>query len=51
MTQALERTSEYGNTTKHHQTGAMFHSDQLNNDMATLKELILKCIEEAITKR
>lgn len=44
---ALGRILEYGNTTKHHSHSATFNGDQLNNDITTLKDIILKCIEEA----
>ncbi len=47
---ALGRISEYGNTTKHHPTAATFNGDQLNNDMVALKDVVLKCIEEAASK-
>lgn len=45
---AMARIREYGNTTKHHPVAATFNGDQLNNDMNTLKEVVLKCIAEAI---
>ncbi|MDE3169795.1 MAG: hypothetical protein KGL75_06605 [Acidobacteriota bacterium] len=45
---AVHRILEYGNTTKHHAVSATFNGDQLNNDMVTLKDVILKCIEEAV---
>jgi hypothetical protein len=44
---ALDRTSEYGNQTKHHRISATFNGDQLNNDMITLKPVIMACIEQA----
>lgn len=47
---ALTRVSEYGNVTKHDPVAATFNADQLNNDMITLKTLILKCIGDAATK-
>ena len=47
---ATKRIREYGNTTKHHPTGAMFNAGQLNNDVVTLAPVILKIIEEAGTK-
>ena len=50
MRSAVERMQEYGNTTKHHSISATFNGEQLNNDMQTLKELILKCIEVASKK-
>lgn len=45
---AMSRIRDYGNTTKHHPIAATFNGDQLNNDMNTLKSVILKCIAEAI---
>lgn len=45
---ALERIRGYGNTTKHHPVSATFNGEQLNNDMIALKDVILKCIEEAV---
>lgn len=48
--QALERILGYGNTTKHHKTAATYDGDQLNNDMVTLKMVIIKCIEDAGNK-
>lgn len=50
LTNALQRIREYGNTTKHHPVSATFNGDQLNNDVTSLKNVILKCIEEAETK-
>jgi hypothetical protein len=47
ITQALHRISSYGNTTKHHEKSANFNSEQLVNDMDTLKDVILKLAEEA----
>ncbi|GAA0537864.1 hypothetical protein FHS83_003505 [Rhizomicrobium palustre] len=47
---ALVRVREYGNTTKHHRIAALFNGDQLNNDIVSLKPVILKCIEEAAAK-
>lgn len=47
---ALTRTQDYGNTTKHDALAATFNGDQLNNDIAVLRPVILKCIEEAATK-
>jgi hypothetical protein len=47
---ALTRTLDYGNTTKHEPVAATFNGDQLNNDLAVLKTVILKCIEEAAAK-
>jgi hypothetical protein len=47
---ALTRVSEYGNVTKHDPVAATFNADQLNNDMITLRAVILKCIEDAASK-
>lgn len=47
IAQALGHLSTSGDVTKHDGTAAMFNGEQLANDMETLKELILKCIEEA----
>lgn len=44
---AIERTREYGNLTKHHRVSAAFNGDQLNNDMVTLKPVVVKLIKEA----
>ena len=44
---ALERIKDFGNSTKHHPTAATFNGAQLNNDMASLKGIILKCIDNA----
>lgn len=44
---ALERISEFGNTTKHHPVSATFNGSQLNNDMTTLKDVIMACIADA----
>lgn len=46
--EAIKRISEFGNTTKHHETAANFNGLQLYNDMQTIKELILKLCEEII---
>ncbi len=45
--EALDRIQGYGNATKHHKVSAFFSGDQLNNDMMTLKDVFLKCIETA----
>lgn len=45
---AVKRISHFGNTTKHHETSATFNSDQLANDMETLKELIFKIADDAL---
>jgi len=44
---AMVQIREFGNTTKHHPVAALFSGDQLNNDVCTLKVVILKAIEEA----
>jgi hypothetical protein len=48
---ALGRVSASGDVTKHDAVGALFNSEQLVNDMETLKDLILKCAEEAEAKK
>lgn len=50
MRDVLERIRSYGNTTKHHSIAGIFNGDQLNNDLAALKTVILKCLEEAAGK-
>lgn len=47
---AMVQIREFGNTTKHHPIAALFSGDQLNNDVCTLKAVILKAIEEAASK-
>jgi hypothetical protein len=47
LTEAINRIGGYGNTNKHHPVAATFNGDQLNNDMITLKEVILAVIAEA----
>ncbi|THD36228.1 MAG: hypothetical protein E7773_09950 [Sphingomonas sp.] len=44
---ALTRLSTSGDVTKHDGKAAFFNGPQLINDMETLKDLILKCAEEA----
>lgn len=44
---ALKDISTSGDVTKHDGTAALFNGEQLANNMDTLKNLILKCIEEA----
>lgn len=46
VTKALEQVATSGDVSKHDGTAAQFNGDQLANDMDTLKELILKCLEE-----
>tara|TARA_R100001143_G_C3349169_1_gene128536 strand:+ start:300 stop:1598 length:1299 start_codon:yes stop_codon:yes gene_type:complete len=48
---ALQRIQNYGNTTKHHDTAAAFNGDQLYNDIESLKGLILKIIEDAVSEK
>ncbi len=47
---ALDRIQAFGNSTKHHKVSAAFNGDQLNNDIVTLAEVFLKCVEEASRK-
>jgi len=47
LREALSHISALGNTTKHHSVAAHFNGDQLNNDMITLKDVIVACIAEA----
>lgn len=47
---AIKRISDYGNSTKHHPQSAAFNGDQLNNDVITLKEVILKILKEVLNK-
>lgn len=49
--QAIKRISEFGNTTKHHETAANFNGLQLYNDMQTINDLILKLCEEVINDK
>ena len=50
INEAITRISEFGNTTKHHETAAAFNGEQLSNDLETLREVIVKCADEAISK-
>lgn len=50
LSEALKRISQFGNTTKHHAVLAAFAGDQLNNDMTALKEVVLKCVDDASNK-
>jgi hypothetical protein len=50
LSEALKRVSQFGNTTKHHAVLAAFAGDQLNNDMTALKEVVLKCVDDASKK-
>lgn len=46
----LDHIRDYGNTTKHHPVAAIFNGEQMNNDMVAPRDLLVKCIEEAISK-
>lgn len=50
ISEALRRASTSGDVTKHDAVAALFNSEQLVNDMETLKDLILNCADEALTK-
>lgn len=50
ITEALKHLSASGDVTKHDGTAALFNGEQLANDMDTLKDLILKCIEGIANK-
>jgi len=45
VTEALQHVATSGDVTKHDGTAALFNGEQLANDLDTLKNLILKCIE------
>lgn len=47
----MGRIREYGNTTKHHPISATFNGDQLNNDMRAFKQVLVKCIEDAVSRK
>lgn len=47
INEALRRASASGDVTKHDAGAALFNGQQLINDMETLRDLILKCAEEA----
>lgn len=47
---ALENISVQGNITKHDRLSGNFNGEQLANDMETLKDLILKCVEDILEK-
>lgn len=51
ITEALARLAASGDVTKHDGIAAHFNGEQLANDMDTLKNLILKCLEEIADKR
>jgi hypothetical protein len=51
IAEALRRVSASGDVTKHDAVAALFNADQLVNDMETLKDLIIKCAEEALAKK
>ena len=46
----VKRISEFGNTTKHDKNSAAFNGEQLANDVDTLREVLLKLIEEVKSK-
>lgn len=46
ITEALKHVATSGDVTKHDGTAALFNGEQLANDMDTLKDLILKCIDD-----
>jgi hypothetical protein len=48
---ALKRIQEFGNQTKHHKRAAAFSAPQLNNDLGSLEELIVKLINEAVANK
>lgn len=48
---AIKSVQELGNNTKHDKTAAAFNGTQLYNDMETLKDLVIKCIELAETQK
>lgn len=45
--QALKRISDFGNTTKHDSTGAMFNGEQLANDFDMIAPIVLELAKEA----
>jgi hypothetical protein len=51
IAEALRRVSASGDVTKHDAVAALFNAEQLVNDMETLKDLIIKCAEEAQAKK
>lgn len=51
MTDALGRVATSGDVTKHDGVASHFNGEQLANDMDTLKDLILKCLEEIAATR
>ncbi len=46
--QALQRVSQNGNATKHHMISAEYNDLQLVNDLATIKLVLVACLDEAI---
>jgi hypothetical protein len=48
---ALKRINEYGNSTKHNKLAGAFDGQQLHNDFAVLKDVILGCVAEATAKK
>ena len=51
VTKALEQVATSGGVTKHAGTAVRFNGNQLANDMATLKELILKRLEDTASAK
>ena len=47
LAEALRHLSHSGDVTKHDPSAAFFNSEQLINDLETLKELIVQCADEA----
>ena len=48
--EAFARLSEFGNTTKHHQSAAAFNGDQLANDVETIEGTLVALAKEARPK-
>lgn len=46
VTEALKHVATSGDVTKHDATAALFNGEQLANDMDTLRDLILGCLQE-----
>lgn len=51
INEALRRLSTSGDVTKHDGIAALFNGEQLVNDMETLKDLIVKCADEALPRQ
>ncbi|MFS8182110.1 hypothetical protein ACMG4P_11215 [Pseudovibrio denitrificans] len=50
ISEAISRISRYGNITKHDENSGAFNGEQLINDMKTLDELIVKSLDELLSK-